>query len=231
MKNKLFYTLVFISIAFVQQVSGQSEVKNSEEYKHHKSIYDRAVRYSDIGVAKNAIYNLLVLDPNDVSLLDSLAILYFDYNQYAQSLLVSLDILKKNPNSLVATEISAVSYENLQLYDKALTSYESLYLKNNNIYTLYKIAFLQFNLKRYNEARTSTDIILKDKKSEELNIVFNPSRNKQEEVSMKAAVLNLKGLIAKEEGNKDEAKKLFEEALVSAPEFTFAKQNIEDLEK
>ncbi len=211
---------------------GQTNPKETAEYKRQKSIYTNAKRFSDVVVAKTAIYNLMALDPSDNSLLDSLAIMYFEYNQYAASLLVSLDILKKNPNHAVAKEISAVSYENLQLYDKALAAYESLYLQNNDLYTMYKIAFLQYNLKRFNESGISSDIILKDPKCLEMKIVFNPERNQQEEVSMKAAVLNLKGLLAKQAGNKEEAKAKFTEALAeSNNKFTLAKQNLDAVDK
>ena len=227
-----FNLLLFIAITSISLGTlAQSNPKESDEYKLNKQVYLQAKKYSDVGVAKNALYKLIALDPNDVSLLDSLVLLYFDYNQHAPSLLVSLDILKKNPNNLVALEINAVSYENLQLYDKALTSYEALYLRNNNLYTLYKVAFLQYNLKRFSESKTSADIILKDEQSQEFKIVFNPDRNTSEQVTMKAAVLNLKGLIAKEEGNKEEARKLFNEAIASGDPFTFAKQNLAALDE
>jgi Tfp pilus assembly protein PilF len=44
---------------------------------------------------------------------------------------------------------------------------------------------------------------------------------------MKVAVLNLKGLAVQEHlGDKEAAKKLFEEALAIAPDFVLAKQNL-----
>ncbi|WP_346759411.1 hypothetical protein [Agaribacillus aureus] len=225
--NLLLIIITFVSFGAI----AQSNPKESEEYKLNKAVYLQAKKYNDIGVAKNALYKLIVLDPNDASLLDSLVLMYFDYNQHAPSLLVSMDILKRDPGNLVALEISATSYENLQLYDKALTAYESLYLRNNNLYTMYKISFLQFNLKRYSESKTSADIILKNEKAEEFKIVFNPDRNTSEEVTMKAAVLNLKGLIAKQEGNKEEARKLFTEAVADGNPFTFAQQNLASLDE
>lgn len=230
MKTKI---LILLMVTFISGASlAQNNPKETTDYQRYKNIYQQAKKFSDVAVAKNALYNLMALDPADASLLDSLVLMYFDYNQYAPSLLVSLDILKLNPNHEVAKEISAVSYENLQLYDKALAAYESLYLQNNNLYTMYKVAFLQFNLKRFNEAGISADIILKDIKSGEMKIVFNPERNKSEEVTMKAAVLNLKGLLAKEAGNSEEARQRFTEALADSQNgFTLAKQNLDALDK
>ncbi len=229
--SKKIHLLTLIACFSTIMVNGQSNPKSSDAYKLNVKIYHQAKSYSDVAVAKSALYKLIALDPSDLSLKDSLMFLYYDYNQHAPSLLVALDILKANPNNMAAKEISAISYENLQLYDKALTAYESLYLNNNNLNTMYKIAFLQYNLKRTNEAKISSDIILKDAEADSLKIVFNPTRTTTEQVSMKAAVLNLKGLIAKEEGNKEEARKLFNEAVDNSEKFTLAEQNLAALDE
>lgn len=204
----------------------QTNPKETAEYKLNKEIYNKGIKYNDLGVSKDALFRLIALDPNDVSLLDSLAYLYFENAKYISSIMVCKDILAKNPNSLAAMEMSAVSLQNLGLKEKALEEYETLYLKNNDINTLYQIAFLQFDLKRYNESKTSVNIILENKTLDSLKVVHGTSQKTQQEVPMKASVLNLKGLIDFESGNKEEAKKYFEEALKLAPEFEHPKENL-----
>ena len=223
--------LFLLCLIVVFSSKAQTNPKESDDYKKYLKIYNQAKKYSDITVAKTALYELMVLDPADATLLDSLMFIYFEYNQYAPSVLVSMDVLQRNPNNLMALEISAISYENLQLYDKAVRAYESLYLRNNDLQTMYKIAFLQYNLKRFAEAKTSADIVIKNPQSDTLRIIFNPTRNTQEEVTMKSAILNLKGLMAKEQGNKEEARRLFTEALAPGDPFTFAQQNLTSLDE
>jgi tetratricopeptide (TPR) repeat protein len=224
-------TLIFLILSLCSwSLFAQQNNKESEDYKLNLEIYQKAVRYNDVAVAKDALFKLIVLDPSDISLMDSLAYLYFENQKYISSIMVSKDILAKNPNNLGAIEISALSFQNLGLKDKALAEYESLYLKNNNISTLYQIAFLQFDLKRYTESKTSVDIILADKELDQLKVIHGTSNNNQQEIPMKASILNLKGMIDIESGNKAEAKQNFEDAIKLAPEFELAKENLKKID-
>jgi tetratricopeptide (TPR) repeat protein len=222
--KKSLIILLFLLINLT--VFAQQNIKDTELYKTHKQVYSTAVKYNDIVVAKDAIYRLIALDPSDVSLLDSLAYIYFDNNNYVSSILVCKDIISRNPKSLGAREITAISFQNLGLKDKALEQYESLYLLNNDINTLYQIAYIQFDLKRYKEARTSIDIILDNKNLDTLKVVHATAQNTQQEVPMKASILNLKGLIDMEIGNKEDARKSFEDSIKLAPEFEHPKENL-----
>src|SRR5690606_35876219 len=175
----IFFSSLFLLISAIifQSHAQQANAQESEAYKTQVAVYQNALKFNDVSVAKNALYNMMALAPSNASLLDSLAYLYFDYQQFASSLLVSREILAKNPNNLPALEISAVSYENLGIYQQALSAYESLYLKLESPYTLYKIAMLQFDLKRHNESKTSIDILLKNTEVDSLNVVINEQNN------------------------------------------------------
>lgn len=230
-KMRKFTIAVFafiISLGFIltDATAQTSEVKDQEAYKRQLQVYQDAMKYNDVSVAKNALYNLRAIDPSNISLLDTLAYLYFEYQQYASSLLVSRDIVAKNPNHLSALQIQAVSYEKLGLRDQALSTYESLYLKKNSPYTLYKIGMLQFDLKRHTESKTSLDILLGDPAIDELNVVVTGEGNVQKEVPMRAALLNFQGLNQLELGDKAAAKENFEAALKLAPEYANAKENL-----
>ncbi len=230
MKNiiKLLGCFVLIAVfavntSMAQEAKGQA----SEAYKQQLNVYQYALRFNDVAVAKTALYNMLAIDPSSTSLLDSLAYFYYDYQQFASSLLVARDILAVNSNHLPALEIQAVSYEKLGLYDQALSNYESLYLKRNNPYTLYKIGMLQFDLKRHNESKTSLDILLGNAEVDSLKVVLNEGAGQeQKEIPMKAALHNFQGMNHLELGNKDAAKQSFEAALKLAPEYKMAKDNL-----
>jgi Tfp pilus assembly protein PilF len=143
--------------------------------------------------------------------------------------MVSQELLKRNPKNASALEIAAVGYENLGANEKALQSYESLYLLSSNAATLYKMAFLQYRLKRYKESTTSADILMANKDAETMKITYNDASNKPKEYAIKVALLNLKGMVAQEQGDKVNAKKLFEQALAIAPDFALAKENLAKL--
>lgn len=195
--------------------------------EHFYKKYVTAIQWSDYDVAKDALYDLIMENPQNDSLIFNLAYYYYENQKYASAVLVSQQLLARNPKNTAALEMSAVGYEVMGVPDRSLQNYESLYLLTNNIGTLYKMSFLQFDLKRYAECLASIDALLANKEIDTVKVAFNDVENKPKEYSMKVAVLNLKGLAVQEHlGDKEAAKKLFEEALAIAPDFVLAKQNL-----
>lgn len=227
-KTTLFLSCLFLIFGLASHSFAQ-QADESEAYKAQLKVYQSALKYSDMAVAKNALYNMMALAPSNASLLDSLAYLYFDYQQYASSLLVSRDILARNPNNLPALEISAISYESLGVYQQALSAYESLYLKIDNPYTLYKISTLQFDLGRHTESKTSIDILLKNTEVDSLNITLNEQNNQQQQIPMRAVLLTIQGLNNIELNDKEAARQNFRDALELAPDYAMAKESLEKL--
>jgi tetratricopeptide (TPR) repeat protein len=238
---KYFLSLILfagITVSTVAQNTKQTEQKpattqTQQEQRqinpftqHYARKYALAIQWNDYEVAKNALYDLIIENPANDSLLYTLAYYYYENQQYAPSLLIGQELLARKPKNLGYLEIAAASGEALGVADKALQNYETIYLLTNNINTLYKIAFLQFDLKRYNESLTNVDILLSKPDVSTLKVYYNDAENKSKEYLMKVAVLNLKGLILLEQGNKPGAKKLFDEALALAPDFVLAKQNL-----
>ncbi len=197
--------------------------------QHYAMKYSAAVQWSDYEVAKDALYDLIVENPGNDSLIYDLAVFYYQNQKYPPAVLVSQELLKRNPKNTAALEISAAGYENLGVFDRSLQSYESLYLLLNNPATLYKMAFIQLRLKRYKESLTSADILLTGKDAETLKITYTGANNLPKEYLMKVALLNLKGMIAEEQGDKVTAKKYYQESLAQAPDFPLAKENLAKL--
>lgn len=236
--NKYFTVLLFvISITTIgrAQENVQEEATNESDkspiYWLYDAHYRMAMQYSDYQEAKSALYNLVLLEPNNDSLRYNLAYIYFDNNQYPSTILACKDILAINPSHLGALELSAISFENLGLKDKALPHYEKLYMISSNLNSLYKMAFLQFDLKKFAECGVNTDLLLEHKDLPEAKVVFTDKDQQQKEYPMRVAVLNLKGLVNMEEGNNDVAKSAFEAALAIAPDFILASENLAKLGK
>ncbi|MCW5912405.1 MAG: hypothetical protein KIT62_15160 [Cyclobacteriaceae bacterium] len=195
--------------------------------EHFYKKYITAIKWNDYEVAKSALYDLIIENPQNDSLVISLAYHYYENQQHVPAVLVSQQLLARNPKNATALEIAAIGYESMGVRDRALQSYESLYLLTNNVHVLYKMAFLQFELKRFNEAITSVDILLTNKEVETSRVTYNDVENKPKEYPMSVALLNLKGLAVLEHlGDKAVAKKLFDQALAIAPDFVLAKQNL-----
>jgi tetratricopeptide (TPR) repeat protein len=205
------------------------DIRQTMVYQLQKGIYQRAMNYNDVNTAINALYNLCVLEPQNDSILFGLAYIYFDNQSYLSATLTLNDVLILNPNNLQALEMKALSLEQIGAYDKSLEDYESLYLKTDNINFLYKMAVFQYELKRFKEAKTNLDILLSKKEADDLKLYFPDENDQQQEIVMRASLHNMKGLIAKAEGNHTEARKQFGIALEINPEFYLAKQNLTEL--
>lgn len=191
-----------------------------------QAAYQLAIRYNDFDVAKVKLYDLLLRNPTNIRYAELLASLYFELNQSTSAALVALDIIEGgNGNNTTALEIAAYSLEQVGALDRALPHFESLYLLTGDNFSLYKSGFIQFSLKRFPEALNSVNMLVKNAKPDE-KIGFPKSATETQQVDMKAAALNLKGMIYLEQGSKAEAKTAFEEAIAIEPTFELAKENL-----
>ena len=191
-----------------------------------QAAYQLAIRYNDFDVAKVKLYDLLLRNPTNIRYAELLASLYFELSQSTSAALVALDIIEGgNGNNTTALEIAAYSLEQVGALDRALPHFESLYLLTGDNFSLYKSGFIQYSLKRFPEALNSANMLVKNAKPEE-KIGFPKSATETQQVDMKAAALNLKGMIYLEQGSKAEAKIAFTEAIALEPAFEVAKENL-----
>lgn len=228
MRLTTFFILALVStLAFGQSKPvSKSSVKDTLQYNLQKAIYKSALRYSDLAVAKSAVYSLMALSPSDKTLRDTLLFLYFNGGSFGQSVLLSREILAEAPSNATVMEIKAVSEQNLGLIKESLESYEKLYAQTKNIYHLYQVSVLQYQLKRYGECNASIESILKDEKALTEKVSINLGEKESQEVVLKAATLNIRGVMQLETKREAEAKASFEEALKLQPDFELAKNNL-----
>jgi len=234
MKKTIFSLLFFMVVAAAMNhavAQESTDIRNTIVYRIQKGIYNRALKYNDVPVATNALYNLCIMESQNDSLLFALGYMYFDNQKYLSAALTLTDVLMLNSGNVSALEMKALSLEQIGAKDKALEDYETLYLKTNNINFLYKMAVFQYDLQRLKEAKTNIDIMLTNKEADSIKYYFPNKENEQQEVVMRASLHNLKGMVAKSEGNNEEAKKQFAIALEIDPEFFIARNNLEELQK
>lgn len=199
------------------------------EFQRQIFIYGAAKKYNDKMMQIATLYNLLSYNPNNSAILDSIALAYFEGQQYVSAALVSADAISLNPKDELGAEIAALSFEQIGASERALKYYETLYLLRNDIMILYQISFLQYKLKRLNEAFTNADIIIADTASNEVQIIFPKDDESEQKVALKIAAKRLKAMIFELKGNIVEAKKIYEDILSSSPDFDLARKQLEDL--
>ncbi len=213
------------------ETPGEGEGTGDPVLEHYMKKYALASRWNDNQVAKSALYDMIIMRPKDDSLLFSLGYFYFDNRQFAPAMLVSQDLLARDIKNLSYLELSAASFEALGILDRSLQNYESIYLLSNNTMALYKIAFLQFDLKRYEESSTNIEILLAKPESNTIKIGYNDTKGQPKEFPMKWPLTSLKGLIEQERGNLAGARKIFEDIVKEVPDFQPAVENLAKLNK
>ncbi|MDX2196949.1 MAG: hypothetical protein NW207_11065 [Cytophagales bacterium] len=198
----------------------------NDTYGLKEKIFRESLKYGDLLVAKQALYEMIVLKPDMKNLKDSLAYIYVNLGAFREAILLSREITDKDPNNIGVLEVKAIAEQSLGLSKEALTSYETLFSKTKNVFHQYQIASLQYELKRIQECVNTVDQILSTAEIEkkELNIGTG-TRGQLQRVNLKAAAFNIKGVLAMDLNQMDVAKQLFDEALKLTPEFVLAKNN------
>ncbi|MCS6935609.1 MAG: hypothetical protein NZM35_10760 [Chitinophagales bacterium] len=223
MKKILLPLFITISVIF-------NALHAQDAFEIQRKAYLSALKYYDLQAATVALYNMIALKPERQDLYDSLALLYFSGERYGQAFLIGEEILKKNPSRKDILELVAVSKQNLGLIKDALADYEKLYTLDKSLYYLYQIATLQYQLKRYGECVASLDQIIANPDSDKQKVNINFQGGSQE-VPMRAAALNVKGICAMELNQEEAAKDNFNKALAIFPEFVLAKGNLDLINK
>ena len=203
---------------------------SSDPFDVQTRFYKTALKNYDLQAATVALYNMLALKPERADLNDSLALLYFAGERYAQAYLVGQAIVTADPKRNDMLELVAVSKQNLGLIKESLADYEKLYGVEKSVYYLYQMATLQYQLKRYGECVASLDQILANADADKQKVNIRVQGGSQD-VPMKAAAYNVKGICAMELNQKDAAKENFEKAIQLFPDFVLAKGNLETMKK
>ena len=222
--KKILLSALLATACFIGSLSAQ------DAFEVQMRAYKLALKNYDLQAATITVYNMMALKPERTDLNDSLALLYFAGERYPQAYIIGEEILKANPNRKDMLELVAVSKQNLGLIKEALADYEKLYAADKGIYYLYQIATLQYQLKRYGECVASLDQIINNPESaqQKVNIMLQGG---SQDVPMKAAAYNVKGICALEMNQEDAAKDNFNKALELSPEFVLPKGNLDMIAK
>lgn len=220
MKNYIFAaTLLFTVITITAQDSKDTTVD--------KQVMRQALVYGDDAIAASSIYRIIAKEGATSTYKDSLAYLYFGGRKYSSCFMVCKDILSRDGNKKDILEMQAISLESLGVLDKAAQSYARLVTKSNNNYHAYKLANLYYAQKKNKEALNAIKKAESLADTGKIKITTPINKNLNQQVSLKSAIANLKGLIQFAMDDMTGAKASFQQAVTLDPEFKLAKENLE----
>ncbi len=194
-----------------------------------KLIMKQALAYGDNTIATNSLYTIIAKEGANSTYKDSLAYVYFNSRKYTSCFMVCTDVLSRDSNKLEILEMQAISLESIGAIDKAAQSYAKLTAKSNNNYHAYKLANLYFGTKKNKEALMAVKKAESLKDTGKIKVTYAINKNHNQQVDLKAAIANLKGLIQFAMKDNASAKVSFEKAIALQSDFVFAKENLQSI--
>ena len=203
---------------------------NVEGHAMDIRLYGQGKRVGDAAVMYDALHNMLAREPQNEAVKDSLASLYFSGRMFGPALSLASELLEGKPKDPRYLEMRAVANNSLGLLEDALTAYQELLAVDPNPYYAYQIATIQYGLNRFDQAEASVDNMLASNLSDQ-KVNINLANGRAQSVPMKAALLNIKGVLRKDvHKDNDKAREYFQLAMAEAPDFQLAANNLAVLE-
>lgn len=222
MKNILYLFTFIITISAIAQTSTSVDLE--------KTKMKQALSYGDKSVAVSSMYSIIALEGPKSAYKDSLAYLYFNERNYVSCFLVSKDILIDKPDNVALLEMNAISLESIGALEKSLDGYKALLAKSNNNYHAYKVAGIQYQLDKLDDAYATIKKAATLTQKENVKVTFQVNKNFNQSVDLKPAIIYLQGLIELDLKKNKEAKASLEQAVALFPDFALAKSKLLTLE-
>ena len=110
--KKIIKILILVSIPFLTFAQDKivADTLLPMDFQRQIFIYGAAKKYNDKMMQITTLYNLLSYNPNNSNILDSIALAYFEGQQYVSAALVSIDAVSLNPKDELGAEIAALSF-------------------------------------------------------------------------------------------------------------------------
>ncbi len=221
MMKKLLIILLALSI----NLSFGQKLYKKDLLDLQKKTYKLAIQNYDLEAAKNSVYQILAIEGEQSVYQDSLAYIYFNQKNYVSYITIADKILKKS-EKMDILERKAIALENLGAIKEAVTVYEKVFAQKKLPIVAYKLGKLQHQLKRSAEAFATLRSMENEKFPEKALLPFpGAKKGQQQSIPLKAAYLNLLGMVSYDLHSYEMAIKYFDQALKVHPDFFVAKQN------
>lgn len=213
----------------LKTTDGMQRLRDQQQNPHTR-VYARASALQDYQSAIYALHQMLLDDPENSFLQDSLAYMYARTGNTTSCLAWCDQCLQKRPNSLFILNLSSTLLESTGQFKKALSRLETLHQNTGSNYYRYKISSLQYELGRYGESLVNIESMLQDS-STLPELIMMSWDDSSTEVPMRAALLNLRGNLELQVNQEGKARKSFRKALKMAPDFALPRNNIRALDE
>lgn len=225
MKFKFIITVLLVAFSQVHAQKITLNKLKEIQIQNFKKNIEFASIYGDSPTRIQNMVSIIAIEGENSSYKDSLALAYFQNNSFLSAHLLSKELLVKKPNDILLSEINAVSLTRLNATKEAIDAYEKLFSLTKKMSDAYQLAYLQYSIKRLAEAKSTIVKAINCETQEAVFLEFPVDKNSNQNVPLKAAAFNLKGLISFELKDNMDANSSFKEALKVMPEFATATQN------
>ncbi|MFT4831623.1 MAG: tetratricopeptide (TPR) repeat protein [Psychroserpens sp.] len=220
--KKIIFVLIF-ALGYIGSAQTKSELQN-----HYEAFYNEMRLQGDVDGVINALTHLNVMSPS-IERRDTLAYVYANDNQHMQAL-NTIGIEKNDADSDLALQVKAISLKALNQPKRALEQFELLFKRSPNSFLAYELADLKIQTGDSAGATANIEYGITNV-TDDMTYAFY-ERQQPYDVSLKAAFLHLKGLIAynSDKNNIDAALAYINEALTIEPSFNLASLSKQALE-
>jgi len=233
--KKLNYilTTAIVSIGFCFQALAFNPDSLALKMKQdeHLQVYHAAIQYNDMPTAAMSLVSYLN-SGGSYNYHDSLAVVYYNMNNFPGAYKLANESYTKDNKNVTALSLLADISGQTNDAKTSLEWYEKLCPLNPLPYNYYQLATKQFSLERKLECRQSLNKAIADTTAAmKQKVSLQVGQGYSESVPVLAAAYNMLGVLAFQDKNTAEAKKLYEAALKAFPDFVIAKQNLDAMNK
>jgi tetratricopeptide (TPR) repeat protein len=220
MKKTILALCTIAIIASCNNKSGSSGAINN-----YKKLFDKSMNSKDFSTAIVAAQLILVEDSTLLLYADTLPELYAATNNIMACNDATAAAIKRNPTSERLLLIKALCAEQIGDVAEQMSTYNQLYSINKKPEYLYRITAAHFGTGNFkaveNNLKELDQLALTTKDS----IDFMISESEKQKVPLKAALLNMRAIMAaQKDRDMASAKKYFEAAIREFPDFIVAKE-------
>ncbi|MGE0635548.1 MAG: hypothetical protein AB7P01_03850 [Bacteroidia bacterium] len=221
-----------LALVYSAQVFAQTttNIQTTDLANALKQKYALAQEINDVDAAKDALLQLLAVQPSDTVTLFNLLRIYFETKQYNISYRLSKKYLLQFRSNITLLDFYSRSCELLTKYSEALTGYEKMYLLTDDIYYQYYAANIEYTTRHYDQClKRIEDGLAKKLPKSVMKVVVTftiGSAGETQQIDVFAAFNNLKGMLFAKTGRNSEAVLCYKKALEIEPNFVLAQENI-----
>jgi len=218
MKKIIITICVFVSLTSCNN-------KSSNSIESYKKLFDKSMNSKDFPTAIVAAQLILINDSTEVLYADTLPELYAATNNIFACNDAATNALKRNPKSERYLLIKALCAEQLGNMEEQMSIYNQLYAINKKPEYLYRITAAHFGSANFQAVENNLKELDEMAKNSKDSIDFMISESEKQKVPLKAALLNMRAIMAAQK-DRDmlSAKKYFEAAIREFPDFIVAKE-------